>query len=245
MNLQRGAKRITLVVSVVAGLVAWVYSSIALFDHWYWEREQYLAYKEKYENLKWFWETWDADAWTRGGNSMTKNDVLRALLGLPLYGMRFTRQIDPELDFRIQFRLSGCDVLPGMNLAMLDLPAAALAEAVRKARVRGSNNARFDYVCAGTFWAKRTRPQLLLISVMSGSAIGSAASITIWVLFFLLRWIGCGFVTGPKQIPEAGQSDDPVLLWQKGSSGGDVGESSACNPQEDVTEVGKQPTSVR
>jgi hypothetical protein len=246
MNVQRGAKRITLVVSVMAGLGTWVHSSTALFDHWYWEREQYLAYREKYENIKWFWETWDADAWTRDGNRMAKNDVLHALLDSPWRGMPFTRgdifdQINPEPGSRTDFTLSGCDVMPGIDATMLDLPAAALPEAVQKAREKGLWKALANCRSEETFWTKRIQLQLLVFSIVFGLLPSTGAFIVVWLLFFLFRWISRGFVTAAGQAPKVGELNDPMLSPPKEPSGGTEYKSPVCNTQENAAEADKQP----
>lgn len=205
MNVERGVKRITLVVSMVVGLGAWIYSSISLFEYWYWEREQYLSYEKKYEDIKWFWETWDADAWTRDGNKMTRDDVLYALLDSPWRAMCFVRQIDPELDFRTEVLLSGHDVLPGTNASMLQLPTAAFAEAVQKARKDGLW-AAYGNCSTGAY----SRPQFLAFSIIGGFSIGLGAFVAVWLSFFLLRWIGRGFSPTIYAPSEKGASGNPT-----------------------------------
>jgi hypothetical protein len=233
MNLERGVRRITLVVSVVTGLGAWVLSSQTLYDHWCWERQQYLAYKEKHENIDLFWKTWDANGWALYGYDINKNGVLRMLAEVPYRGMTFTTDAT-------DFTLHGYEVLPGMNAAKFDLPATGLATALQKARRDGRWNALFDYVGAETFWTKRTRTQLLAFSVVGGLAIGSATFATVWLLFFLLRWIGRGFFTATGQVLKVGESDDLVLSSLKEPSGAEECQLSVCNSQQHAAEGGKQ-----
>jgi hypothetical protein len=245
MNLQRGVKRVTLVVSLVAGLGAWAHCAGAFFDDSCWEREQYLAYKEQYENVKWFWETWDVDGWTRDGNRMTKNDVLRALLDPPWRGVLFTRgnirdQINPEAGSLIEFTLFARDVVPGMDAAILDLPAVALAEAIGKAREEGLSKRFWPWIEAETFWTKRTRPQLVALSAVVDLPIGIGAFITVWLVFFLMRWIVGGFCTTTALAPAGVESGNSTPMSER-----DVPESTqralySRDAKEDTAKTGSK-----
>lgn len=240
MNMQRGTKRITLVVSVLAGLGVWVSFSKACLDDWHYEREQYLRYCDKHENLKWFWEAWDADGWTADGNTMSKNDVLRYLLEIPSFHRRFTRA-NVEPDSSTEILLSASEVLPGMDLAMVDLPPVALADAVQEAREEGLSTAGFNRWREETFWTRRTDLQLLALSVAFGFLPSTAAFLVVWLLFFLLRWIGRGFLTVAEQAPKISELDDPVLSARTVPSGGTECRSSVSKTPEPAAETEEQP----
>ncbi len=165
--------------------------------------------------------------------NINKNGVLRTLAEAPYRGMTFTT------DTR-DFTLRGSEVLPGMNAATFDLPVAGLATALQKARRDGRWNALFDYVWAGTFWTKRTRPQLLAFSITGGFVVGLGAFIALWLLFILLRWIGRGFFATTGRAPKVGKSDDLVLSSSKEPSGAEERELSVCNAQQYAAEAGKQ-----
>jgi hypothetical protein len=245
MNLERGAKRITLVVSMAVGLVAGVYSSISLFDYWYWEREQYLSYERKYENIKWFWKTWDADAWTRDGNKVTKNDVLHTLLDSPWRGIPFTHddisdRPNVESGSATEFTLYGRDVVPGMNPAMLNLPAAALGEAVQKARKDGLW-AAYRNCSTGAY----SRPQFLTFSIIGGFSIGLGAFIAVWLSFFLLRWIGRGFSTTTGAVSAKGASCNPTYSLSGESPEDQESDSGGRGSPESAPRTEAQPMTIR
>jgi len=54
MNLERGFRRITLVLSVIIGLGAWFLFFVVIFAGWDYERSRYSKYKSDYDNISYF-----------------------------------------------------------------------------------------------------------------------------------------------------------------------------------------------
>lgn len=232
MNVERGLKRIALILSLVAGIGVWYSVSHEKFDYWDTIRYQRQDYVAKKKIVEFMWGVWDGDGFEGGeGRKMSKREVIEHLL---------TDWSHSEFEVEgksVWIRAS--DFFPGVSEQMLSMTPPQLDAAAQAAKVDACFIADPESPLANS-----SRPVLVGLSIACGLPVGVGGFLGVWLLFFLLRWIGRGFVTATEQAPKTGQSDDPGLSSLKEPCGGEVSELSTCNPQSDAAEAGRQPMSI-
>jgi len=182
LNLRRGFKRITALLSIIIGLGAWSLCSGLLFSIWDYEREQYNEYRDDYQNIAYFWSVWDVNGWSGG-----KKGVVEHLLESEnsYYGAPFAVG-DKTI------HLKAYDVFPGIDKDMLNMPLYVLDEksqVAKKKAVKAIRNNMEMY----EYWGKRTSSHIVLLSIVVGLPAGVIGFSVVWFLFFLLRWLVRGF----------------------------------------------------
>ncbi len=189
VNIERGVRRLILVLSLLVGFGTAAVSASSLLDRWERDRRSHLQNEQTYENIKLFWRVWDANCWDTG-----QRETLRALLAD--HGMKFTSDGGT-------FTLYQDDVLPGID-GTINLPPGrgleglppAVVAAIQKAREQGLWDALWRGAETDTFWTRRPPSQLLGASIFFGLLLGTVPFTVVWLSFFVFRWIACGFAGG-------------------------------------------------
>jgi len=222
MNIERGVRRIALILSLVAGIGAWYSVSREKFDRWdvmCYHRQDYLAKKKIIEFL---WGVWDSGGFEEDqGRKINKREVIEHLL------TDWSRN-----EFEIEGKrvwISASDFFPGVSERMLSMTPAQLDVVAQAAKVDACFIAEPESSLVN--WS---RPVLMGLGIACGLPSGLGGFLGVWLSFFLLRWIGRGFVAAPGQAAEIGESDGLVLSSPNQASGEEERKSSACDTQVDA-----------
>jgi hypothetical protein len=212
MNLRRGLKRITFILSLLVALIAAALGFVGVFDTWNHECNKYNIYKNNYEDITNFWLVWDEDGWVDG-----KYKIISDLLNSP----------PPYVRFRIgdkEVVIEQDDVFPGINEEMLHMSLDVLdkkAQTAKEIAILIAKNEMQQY----EWWGKKGTDEAVLLSVLTAlgcAAIGYLGTwVIIWfggiVIYKFIRWLISGFHEDEKvskiaeQIAE-GHNKDGVTL---------------------------------
>jgi len=182
MNVERGFRRITLLLSIVVGLGIWLISSFIIFSVWEDEHLQYNKCEEDYDNIQWFWSVWDANGWDVGNRSVIQHllDSKDAYKLAPFKKRDETIYLKPE------------QVFPGIKKSVLENPPDFLNWTAQNSKSKALKEAR-EKVRRHRKWGNKKISEMIALSVVTGLPIGAAGFIVIWLIFFLLRWLVRGF----------------------------------------------------
>jgi len=182
MNLERGFKRITLVLSIVIGLGTWFLCFVFICDSWDRERSIYSRYKKDYDNISYFWEVWDANGWSGG-----KRSIVQHFLDSKDYYYFAPFEIGGETVY-----LNGRAVFPGINRDMLDLRLDSLDEKAKTAKEKALKIAKNDLE-RHELWGNKELPEIVSLSILAALPAGVMVFLIVWFFFLLLRWLIRGF----------------------------------------------------
>lgn len=182
MIVERGFRRITLLLSIVVGLGIWLVSSFIIFTILENERFQYNNHVEDYDNIVYFWSVWDANGWS-GGN----RNIIRHLLNSKNdYSGASFKRVGKTI------HLMPHQVFPGIDESMLDIELDLLDWKVQTAKVKAFKNAQENIQIYARLGSRKFS-EIVGISIAVGLPIGIIGFVVIWVIFFLLRWLVRGF----------------------------------------------------
>lgn len=231
MNVERGFRRVTLIVSVVVGIGAWHSIAFEVFDRWEALRSEYEGRVAKADIATRFWSRWGRDGFVDvEGRTITKRDAIRLLL---------THYTVSWFDCGKGIWISASDVFPGVNEETLSLPPDTLEEVAQAART----NACFVADPENPL-AKRSRSLLVVLSIACGIPAGTGAFVGTWLLFFLMRWIGRGFTTTVGETSTQGRPRDLTLSSSEELSETNKNEPCACTGREGASETRRQPMTI-
>ncbi len=232
MNIERGFKRIALILSLVVGIGAWYSVSREKFDYWdvmRYQRQDYLAKKKIIESL---WGVWDRGGFEGGqGKKMSQRDVVEHLL------TDWSRN-----EFEVEKKwiwISASEFFPGVSQRMLSMTPAQLEAAAQAAKVDACFIADPESPLAN-----RSRPMLMGLSIAFGIPAGTGGFVGVWLSFVLLRWIGCGFFTTTEESPRKGNQDE-LQSSPEELPGSMDSKLCACDTSEGVAGGAKRPMTVR
>lgn len=182
MKLERGFRRITLILSILVGVGACFLCFVFIFESWDYERWRYDNYKDDYDNITYFWTVWDANGWDGGKRSVVQH---------------FLDSEDNYASFDIRgekVNLNTYDVFPGIGKEMLDLPLDALDQNAKTAKEKALKKIE-NNLKAHERWGNKTMPETISLSILASLPAGAIGFLVVWFLFFVLRWLIRGFCT--------------------------------------------------
>lgn len=193
MNLSRGFKRITLVLSTIAALSAWF-----CFSEWRFRNaeQKQKALEEDAEQYRFFWHCWDANDFCAGANSkkIIVEDFLSGpdkVIMVPVRNGGYSRvlflvpdAVFPGInDLRVHYDSWGDDV-PGV-LRMSD---SALEKAAQAAKAKCL---AFEPYFSQNFG--RSTGEMVMCSIFEGVPIAGGTFTAVWLLFLIFKWLCSGF----------------------------------------------------
>jgi hypothetical protein len=188
MKLERGCRRITLVLSVVIGLWAWLLCFVLISDGWDYECRRYSMYKDDYENITYFWDVWDANGWSRGKRSVVKNFLESK-----------SRKSSAPFEIRGEtVYLDADDVFPGIYMDMLDLPLDSLDEKAKTAKEKAYKTIEKN-IKSHELWGNKRLSEIICLSILASLPAGLIGFLAVWFFFFLLRWLVRGFCSSTDE----------------------------------------------
>lgn len=178
MYAERGFRIITYFVSLIFGLVVFLFCFVLLIDRFKYEQAQYNNLKDEYDNIVYFWKVWDA-------NEDLRRHAIQSLL-------------DSDKDTGVPLRndngqtvyLKADKVFPGINKDILDMSSFDLEVKAKAARTKAIQK-------AGKKVVKPMIVDWFLALSLGAGAIGISL---IWVLFFIIRWIVRGFCSDTQKM---------------------------------------------
>lgn len=190
MNLRRGFRRITFVLSVFVALTAAISCFLGVFDGSISERGAYNDSKDDYENITQFWLVWDVNGWE-------KYEVVKHLLSS--YERPYS--LSAPFDFGSgTVYLHPQDVFPGINKNMLYMPLAALDKEAQTAKEIAIREARRK-VESYEYWGTKSTPTIILISIVVALVSAGLGYLSTWVIVWFsgmtiynfFKWLILGF----------------------------------------------------
>ncbi|NIP26860.1 MAG: hypothetical protein GWO38_24330 [Phycisphaerae bacterium] len=167
MYVQRGFRIITYLVSLVFGLMVFLFCFFLLIDRFKYEQSQYNDLKEEYDSIVYFWKVWDA-------NEDLHRHAIHSLLdsdkgaGVPLIN-----------DNGETVYVKADKVFPGVHEDMLDMSSFDLDVKAKAAKQKAIQQ-------AGKKVVKPVIVDWFLALSLGAGAIGISL---IWLLFFIIRWL--------------------------------------------------------
>ena len=184
VNLRRGYRRITLLVSIIAALVAWLICVLFVGTIWDEERRLYNADKKNYDGIVWFWHVWDANGWEAGKKGITQYLLNKTICD-------GYAQIDGASDDE-GFFVKAWDVFPGIENIMPDMPLHSLDEQAKAAKEvaleRAAKNSKNH-----ERWGNKSLHVIISLSVLAALPTGMVGFVFVWLIYFLVRWLILGF----------------------------------------------------
>jgi hypothetical protein len=177
MYAERGFRIITYLVSLIFGLMVFLFCLVLLIDHFQNEQAQYNNLKNEYDNIVYFWKVWDA-------NEGLHHHAIQSLLdsdkdtGVPL------RNNNGQIVY-----LKADKVFPGVHKDMLDMSSFDLDVKAKDARIKAIQK-------AGKKVVKPVIVDWFLALSLGAGAIGISL---IWLLFFIIRWVVRGFCSDSQK----------------------------------------------
>jgi hypothetical protein len=184
MNLERGFRRITLVLGIVVGLGAWLLCFAFIFPSWENERSRYSSYKDDYDNIIYFWTVWDANGWSGG-----KRSVVQHFLDSHNYAPFEIRHESVYLNAE--------DVFPDIHRDMLNLPLDSLDKKAKTAKEKAFKTIQ-NKIKSHERWGNKTLAEIICLSILAALPAAVIGFLLVWFLFLVLRWLVRGFSTGTR-----------------------------------------------
>lgn len=184
LNLRRGFRRITLLLSIVVALVAWLICFVFVFDSWDVERSRYSAYKVNYYDIGRFWHYWDANDF-----DARKREVIQYLLDSADSDSdaRFLKVSDGQW-----YDAKAYELFPGIRKEMLDMPLHSLDEKANAAKEIALKRAE-KKIKAHERWGNKSLPVTICFSMLAALPAGVLSLAVVWFIYFLLIWLTLGF----------------------------------------------------
>jgi hypothetical protein len=195
MNLYRGFKRITLLLSIVVTLAAWFWFSEGRFRS---AEQKQKALEEDAEQYRCFWDCWDADDFLGASKRMvvadllTGPDKLKAVI-VPNGDDARVLFLAPDVVFPgiESLRVHLDTVTTGYGRLLMSVSDSALEEAAQAAKAKClALEPRFSRHFV------RSPREMLTSSILEGGPVAAGTFGAVWLLFLLFRWIVCGFYGG-------------------------------------------------
>lgn len=177
MYVEAGFRIITYLVSIIFGLMVFLFCLALLFVNFQHEQAQYNNLKNEYDTIVYFWKVWDA-------NEDRRRHTIRSLLDSDKYTSVPLRNDNGQTVY-----LKADKVFPGINKDMLDMSSFDLdvkAKAARKKAIQKAGKKVVKPVIVDWF---------LALSLGAG-AVGISL---IWLLFFIIRWLVRLFCSGSQK----------------------------------------------
>jgi hypothetical protein len=194
MNIRRGFRRITFVLSILVACTAAAFCSASFSDYLNSERGAYNNSKNSYENINQFWLVWDANEWI-GGN----REAVRNLLNLQTNDRGYQYELREgkfTFDNGKVVTLHASEVLPGINKDMLYVPLDVLEKAAQSAKEQSIEKAKRRLKDHEYWWTKSTITFVLvcMVAALVGAALGFLAT---WIastsIYRFIEWLILGF----------------------------------------------------
>ncbi|MHC4087466.1 MAG: hypothetical protein ACYSWZ_10595 [Planctomycetota bacterium] len=177
MYAERGFRIITYLVSIIFGLVVFLFCIVLLIDNFKYEQAQYNNLKNEYDNIVYFWKVWDA-------NEDRRRHTIQSLLDSDKYTSVPLRNDNGQTVY-----LKADKVFPGVHKDMLDMSSFDLDVKAKAARIKAIQK-------AGKKVVKPVIVDWFLALSLGAGAIGISL---IWLLFFIIRWIVRGFCSDSQK----------------------------------------------
>jgi len=185
MNLERGFKRIVLLLSIIAGIGVSIFWGYNKFSDMMAERYSYLDSCKSLENVRWFWSVWDSNGWRK--KVVVKHLLDADTITYPLRRKAIFKRDGNEVDFY------SFEVFPGLDESVLDMPPDLLDKTAQQAKSQALANANDPLKGYKQHWNKNFF-QIITITIVVGLFFGILAFAFVWIVFFLIRWPVLGLI---------------------------------------------------
>lgn len=211
MNLERGFRRVTFVLSIAVLLVVWFCFSEARFTK---AQLTQAELKQDAEQYRRFWDCWDANDFCGASKGMIIVDLLSGpqkvkMIPVPDGNKIEVLLLDPNIAFPgIDQLRTHVDTFGGrLTHGILRISESALEEAAQVAKAGCiALEPRFS------MYFGRTTAEMLTRSIFEGIPVAGGAFAALWVLFLISKWISCGFHSaGAKAVKTSVELKAPVV----------------------------------
>jgi|GEM_PF-2875406 len=192
-DLERGFRRLTLLLSVVLALVTWFWFSEARLRG---AEQKQEAIIDDASNYRRFWDCWDTDNFYASSRQMVVEDLLSGhdeakMVPVPNGGdncrvlLLVPQVVFPGIDdLRQYYHIYD----PQNNRGILRIADSALEKAAQTAKAKCL---AFEPYFSQHF--VRSRREMMTRSIFEGVPVGAGAFGAMWTLFLLFKWISRGF----------------------------------------------------
>lgn len=193
MNWDRGFKRLTLFISIVAGLQALLFFTGIWFDEFEYTHTRSQSLIEEKNDIELFWEVWNTTGWVHNIKEpmsvpAKKSEIVKYLLDDPYSAKNFERESG-------DINVHPYKVWPDINAGLLKLSEKDLEIAAQSARKKALTNIK-----KSVFWGRRTDGEVICLSIAAALPFALVAYILVWLIYHLLRWFVLGFAGEKKEI---------------------------------------------
>jgi len=174
LNIRRGFRRITILLSIVA----WLICSLFVAAGWEEERVRYNVARKKHKQVVYFWRVWDANNWKAGNQGIIE-------------GLLKERFITFDMNGETAF-LKDYEVFPGIHKDMLTMTKHSLDENSKAAKDLALERA-FEKIKDHERWGSKSIPVIICLSVLAALPAGVISFIVFCFIYFIVRWLILGF----------------------------------------------------
>jgi hypothetical protein len=214
MNLERGFRRIVLLLSIIAGLSIGSFEAYKCYeDHLFYLsscKEHYQTEARRLDDILWFWSVWDCNGWS-GGKRVVLKDLLDPEYSKECFvrdcnGWRCPGGIERYLPIKLVAKnvsFTRFDVFPGLDYSVVNLPPDILDKTAQQAKNEAIDTIRRELLSSEKKLErveKINTYQIVTNSLITSLSFGILAFISIWAMFFLVRWLILGFIDEKRKI---------------------------------------------